>query len=1226
MTESKKDSEETLPYLARYLRPERFDVEPTAPAAGDKWSHWLRTFNNFLTEHTPADATDTIKLKLLANHLTASIFIHIKDCQTYDTAIALLNKTYVKPVNEILARYVLGTRKQKQDETISDYCRALNLLAQKCSFKSVSAEEHREQAVRSAFIAGILSSKIRERLLERSSLSMDEAYNQAVTLETAEKDSETMGVNIHNTLNALPMLTPQETSKSFVPDHHNAAVPSPQQSTRRCFFCGGKVHQRIKCPAYHAYCQLCTKKGHFASVCRSRGNPSTSNAIPSPIAPVDFSPYPSSYETVSTDYSAASPSSLEKATIAITVNNTRADALIDTGSSVSFIDRNIARMMKLQQRPYKHVINLASLSHTSSVDGVCFATLEINNHVYKQRPLLVIDNLCADVIVGHDILKNHSKLEFQFGGTREPLHVCVMEASVPPASIFTHLSADITPIAIKSRRHNNDEEQFIQTEISKLLKDGIIESSVSPWRAQVLVAGGGAHRKRMVIDYSRTINKFTYLDAYPLPNVESIVSKVAKFNHFSQIDLKSAYHQVPILAREKIYTAFEACGKLWQFKRIPFGVTNGVAAFQRTLEHIIEKEQLHGTFAYLDDVTVCGKNKEEHDINLHKFMSAAKKYKLTLNEQKCNFSKKSISLLGYTVNNNVIEPDKDRLEPLRKLPLPRNIAELKRALGLFAHYAKWVHNFSAKIQPLINNNNFPLNENAQRYFQILKSDIEKAALVAIDDKETLTVETDASEFAIAATLSQKGRPVAFFSRTLSDSERKHASVEKEACAIVESLRKWRHYLIHRHFLLITDQKSVSYIFDQNHTSKIKNDKIERWRLELSCYKYDIIYRPGIQNNAADALSRVCAFMSNSKLYELHDALSHPGITRMYHWIKLKNLPYSINDVKQMTASCRVCSEIKPRFAKAKGTLIKALSPFERLNIDFKGPLPSNTNNKYILTIIDEFSRYPFAYACPDTSSATVIKCLRELFYEYSQPLYIHSDRGSSFMSEEIQTFLRNCNIATSRTTPYNPQGNGQVEKLNGTLWRTIQLSLRSKNLPIENWEQVLKPSLHCVRSLLCTSINATPHEKLFNFPRRTPVGESLPSWLIPGPILLKKFVRSKTDPYVEEAELIHSNPSYSYVRRRNGQESTVSNRHLAPLPISDDEDSLSDSTTDNRHSENTILDESASNEVGQEEEIYGTPPQDARPPQSLRKSSRTRTIPIRLNDYILGEENPRGGE
>ncbi|CAK1603256.1 unnamed protein product [Parnassius mnemosyne] len=148
----------------------------------------------------------------------------------------------------------------------------------------------------------------------------------------------------------------------------------------------------------------------------------------------------------------------------------------------------------------------------------------------------------------------------------------------------------------------------------------------------------------------------------PLPNIESMVFNVAKYNYFSQIDFKSAYHQVPILETERKYTAFEACEALYQFTRIPFGVTNGVTAFQRTLQFIIEAENLRGTFCYLDDVTVCGKNRDEHDKNLQQFMNVVKKYKLTLNEKKCTFGSKSISLLGYSIKNNVIKLDKERFE------------------------------------------------------------------------------------------------------------------------------------------------------------------------------------------------------------------------------------------------------------------------------------------------------------------------------------------------------------------------------------------------------------------------------------------------------------------------------------------------------------------------------------------------------------------------------------
>ena len=132
----------------------------------------------------------------------------------------------------------------------------------------------------------------------------------------------------------------------------------------------------------------------------------------------------------------------------------------------------------------------------------------------------------------------------------------------------------------------------------------MIKESKSPWRAQALVVTTENHKKRMVIDYSQTINRFTLLDAYPLPNIEELVSEVSKFSFFSTVDLKSAYHQIPIKEEEKPFTAFEASGSLYQFCRIPFGVTNGVACFQRVIDKLIRDEKLRGVFAYLDDVTI----------------------------------------------------------------------------------------------------------------------------------------------------------------------------------------------------------------------------------------------------------------------------------------------------------------------------------------------------------------------------------------------------------------------------------------------------------------------------------------------------------------------------------------------------------------------------------------------------------------------------------------------
>lgn len=306
----------------------------------------------------------------------------------------------------------------------------------------------------------------------------------------------------------------------------------------------------------------------------------------------------------------------------------------------------------------------------------------------------------------------------------------------------------------------------------------------------------------------------------------------------------------------------------------------------------------------------------------------------------------------------------------------------------------------------------------------------------------------------------------------------------------------------------------------------------------------------------------------------------------------------------MTENCRICAEIKPRYATTKGNLIKSVAPFERLNIDFKGPLPTNTQNKYILTIIDEFSRFPFAFPCKDMATNTVIKCLKEIFIMFGCPQFIHSDRGASFMSNELRNFLVPLGIACSRTTPYNPQCNGQVERLNGTLWKSIQLFLHSKNMVVTQWEQVLPLALNSVRSLLCTSVNATPHERMFIYSRRSPSGESVPTWLLsPGPVLIKKHVRhSKFDPLVEEAELIEANPLYSHVRLQNGMETTVSNRHLAPLP---DEDIFEDAVEEPRNEEQPISVESV------------TTPAPFAPQEVtvLRRSSRERRAPTYLGDY-----------
>ena len=142
---------------------------------------------------------------------------------------------------------------------------------------------------------------------------------------------------------------------------------------------------------------------------------------------------------------------------------------------------------------------------------------------------------------------------------------------------------------------------------------------------------------------------------------------------FSTFDLHSAYYQIQITDKDRPFTAFEACGNLWEFTRIP-GVTNGVPAFKREIDNLVQVEGLKDTFPYLDNITVAGHTQEEHDRNIKRLLESLQRRKWTLNNSKTISSDSSINILGYLVGNGITE----RLRPLEQLPPSTNPKSLKR--------------------------------------------------------------------------------------------------------------------------------------------------------------------------------------------------------------------------------------------------------------------------------------------------------------------------------------------------------------------------------------------------------------------------------------------------------------------------------------------------------------------------------------------------------------------
>ena len=612
------------------------------------------------------------KRALLINFLSPTVYPYVEDHDTYDSALGALKAAYIKRENDIFARHILATRKQQNGENLEQFLQALKVLSKDCTFRTVSAEQYREELLRDAFINGLSSSTIRQRLLKKDDLTLQNVFEQACTLYRAHKHSNSYDGVLSVTASSSSEFPQNEVLEDKNTSTGQTLYAASHSKTRKCFYCGAPYHNRSRCPARNADCNRCGKKGHFAKVCLSKKTPP-----PNAVASLTDSLIASTVGALAC---------LDFAVVDVVILDEAARALIDSGASDSYLNEGLAGKINLPKLGAQTKIALASSTNIAAVSGY----VQVFNQSYHLR-LGIVKNLCADIILGQDFVKLHKSATFETEGERDSILICpekvccVAAANIDPPRLFRFLRKYMHPRATPFRRYSEDDANFIKTEVQKLLSEEIIEPSTSPWRAQVLLTKNDSHKRRMVIDYSQTINRFTELDAYPLPRIDEQINQLAKCRIFSTLDLKNAYYQIPLHPDDRVFTAFEAAGQLYQYRRLPFGVTNDVAAFRRIIDKIIASNKLKHTCTYINNITIGGPEQDAHDENLRLFLKAAKEVNLTFNESKSVVSTSEIKILGYEVSHELIRSDPERLRPLVELPLPTNNKELKRCLGMFTY-------------------------------------------------------------------------------------------------------------------------------------------------------------------------------------------------------------------------------------------------------------------------------------------------------------------------------------------------------------------------------------------------------------------------------------------------------------------------------------------------------------------------------------------------------------
>lgn len=420
---------------------------------------------------------------------------------------------------------------------------------------------------------------------------------------------------------------------------------------------------------------------------------------------------------------------------------------------------------------------------------------------------------------------------------------------------------DESPVAYKPYRLAYSERIVVRNLVNELLDHKIITESNSCYASPIVLVSKKNNEHRLCVDY-RALNKKTVKDSFPMPVIDDQLERLNGKKYFTSLDLKSGYYQIPIANESRHLTAFVTPDGHYEYTRVPFGLVNAPAVFQCMINKALGKDRYDLAIPYMDDILSPATTVDEGLEKLKKILESLRVANLTLNLKKCSFFHNTLEYLGYEVSDKGLRPGQRKIEAVSSFPKPTNVHQVRQFVGLASFFRRFIPAFASEAKPLtiLTRSNTPWvwGSEQETAFQSIKAKLTDRPLLALYDPTYITeVHCDASKLGVGGILFQKPddksplRPVAYFSKQTSKDEEFLHSYELETLAVVNSLKKFRTYLIGIPFKVFTDCNALR-------TTLTKRDlipRIARWWLLLQEYNFVIEYRPGTSMQHVDALSR-----------------------------------------------------------------------------------------------------------------------------------------------------------------------------------------------------------------------------------------------------------------------------------------------------------------------------------------------------------------------------------
>ncbi|GFX69071.1 retrovirus-related Pol polyprotein from transposon 297 [Trichonephila clavipes] len=574
-------------------------------------------------------------------------------------------------------------------------------------------------------------------------------------------------------------------------------------------------------------------------------------------------------------------------------------------------------------------------------------------------------------------------------------------------------TGDHAPINQRAYRVSPTERRIIHEEVQKMLDEGIVQPSESPWSSPIVLVRKKDGSWRFCVDY-RKLNSVTKKDVYPLPRIDDTLDCLKGAMFFSSMDLRSGYWQIEIDEADREKTAFITPEGLYEFKVMTFGLCNAPATFERMMDNLLRHFKWTMCLCYLDDIIVFSETFEDHLIRLRFVLKCLQEAGLKLNSKKCLFAAQEVKILGHLVSSNGVRPDPDKIKAVRNFPTPKNIHDIRSFLGLCSYFRRFIKGFCYLAEPLQSLLKSGVEfhwgpEEVEAFNSLKKALTSDPVLGMYDERASTEIHTDASGYGIGAVLVQiqnnVEKVIAYASRTLTKAEKNYSTTERECLAIVWATNKFRPYIFGKHFTVVTDHHSLCWLMNL----KDPSGRLARWALRLQEHDFDVKYKTGKKHSDADALSRnpveeetetpdkFLAVTTNGKLWlpvipkhlradilrHFHDAptAGHLGFAKTYDRIR------------------------KRFYWPGMYRNVVRLAPFHRIGIDLLGRFPKSAHgNKWIIVCTDYSTRYAITKALPTAEVDEIAKfLLEEIVLRHGAPRVIITDRGAVFRSRLVSS-------------------------------------------------------------------------------------------------------------------------------------------------------------------------------------------------------------------------------